>query len=107
MTIRSKQICIASFLWMVVMTVLVGNTAVSAFIVVPVVLIGIIVVPGVLLALNLNIKAATISETGIYAIVLGLCFTLLGGLGINVALPQERRDANLFRTNCHRLTINF
>jgi len=53
----------------------------------PIVLIGIIVVPGILLAFILKIFPDKIPEYFLYAIGLGLGFALAGGLGINWILP--------------------
>ncbi len=59
----------------------------SAWILTPFVIIGFLLIPGFLIALNLNLSYENKLEYFIYCLSLGLCFLIIGGLLINYILP--------------------
>lgn len=80
-------ICLGSIIWMIVTTVITLIPQVSAWIATPVVLVGILGVPGVLLAINLRISTDNMINFVLYAIGLGLSFLIIGGLAMNYVMP--------------------
>lgn len=82
-----KMVLFVSVLWIVLMTTLVFFQGISPWIMTPIVLIGIIVLPGFLLSINLKIKTKDILDRVIYSVGLGLFSVLAGGLLINWILP--------------------
>jgi uncharacterized membrane protein len=84
---RLKRILISCVFWMLFTTLVIIIPNVSPFIATPFVLIGLIVVMGVMLAINLKIQTDKFSEYILYSVGLGLAFTIIGGLAINWALP--------------------
>ncbi len=85
--ITVKGIIFASLVFMLSVTHIVFTPNISPWIATPFVLIGIILVPGLLFAINLRISSKSLIDYILYSIGLGLSFLLIGGLFINWALP--------------------
>lgn len=85
--VTTRQICLASVIWMALVSVVIFIPNISPWIATPVALIGIIFVPGFLWAINLKLNPDKILEYILYSIGLGLGFVLIGGLGINWLFP--------------------
>ncbi|MDB5238946.1 MAG: Protein of unknown function rane [Candidatus Parcubacteria bacterium] len=109
--ISSKGIAKISVAWMIVTTCVVFIPSISAWIATPFVLVGIIFVPGLLLAVNLGIHRKSILEYIPYSLGLGLGFVIIGGLALNWVLPHAGVSAPLARVplivffNCSVLVL--
>jgi uncharacterized membrane protein len=85
--ISTKDICLGSIIWFGVTTFLVLFTNISAWILTPLILDGLFVVIGLLLAINLRINATSTTTYLLYVFGLGLGFSMLGSLGLNSVMP--------------------
>ena len=82
-----KRVCVGSAVWILIAAAIMFIPNLSPWIGIPIVLIGIILVPGSLLLINLDIIPDTFSVFLLYATGLGIAFLTFGGLAINWALP--------------------
>jgi uncharacterized membrane protein len=84
---KMKKFYCASIIWMVLVTLVAYIGSISPWIATPIVVSGIILIPGILWSLNLNIRTERVAEYVLYSMAIGVCFLIVGGLVINLALP--------------------